>query len=199
LHTRLLGDPRYNENGAAGIDDVYSPDGDLQLDTHALKGLAEDAARLVSEMKPFVAWILDAPLMRPIKDDPKKAALRARCQALVAEYDAPLPKGMRGWSKPSDGSVLFDRDSPLSKTRTTSPPRSRKRSSIRQSERCDAGISTSSGSTSNRLHSLAGAAVKLRLLCDEDIGIAAGESEEDLVSLGQMREFVEPEVGKAQP
>ena len=71
MHTRLLGDPRYNENGAAGIDDVYSPDGDLQLDTHALKGLAEDAARLVSEMKPFVAWILDAPLMRPIKDDPK--------------------------------------------------------------------------------------------------------------------------------
>jgi hypothetical protein len=150
----------------------------------------------VSEMKPFVAWILDAPLMRPIKDDPKKAALRARCQALVAEYDAPLPKGMRGWSKPSGGSVLFDRDSLLLKTRTTSPPRSRKRSSIRQSERCDAGLSTSSGSTSNRPRSLAGAAVKLRLLCDEDIGIAAGESEEDLVSLGQMREFVEPEVGE---
>ena len=50
----------------------------------------------MSEMKPFVAWILDAPLMRPIKDDPKKAALRARCQALVAEYDACRATGSRG-------------------------------------------------------------------------------------------------------
>jgi hypothetical protein len=39
----------------------YSPEGYLQLDTHALKGLAQDVVRFFPEGKPFAEWILDAP------------------------------------------------------------------------------------------------------------------------------------------
>jgi hypothetical protein len=46
--------------------------------------------------------------------------------------------------------------------------------------------------------SLAGAAVKLRLLCDEDIGVAAGQNDDVLVSLGQIHEFIESEQSAAQ-
>jgi hypothetical protein len=42
------------------------------------------------------------------------------------------------------------------------------------------------------VHPLASAAVKLRLLCDEDIGLAASEpNPEELASLRQILEFVE--------
>jgi hypothetical protein len=41
---------------------------------------------------------------------------------------------------------------------------------------------------------LIGAAVKLRLLADEDIGLLAGDSEADRVSLRQVRDFIEREI-----
>jgi hypothetical protein len=45
----------------------YASDGSLDLETHALRGLAADVARLLPETKPLVAWVLDVPLMRPKK------------------------------------------------------------------------------------------------------------------------------------
>jgi hypothetical protein len=47
--------------------------------------------------------------------------------------------------------------------------------------------------------SLVGAAVKLRALCDKDVGLAAGESEDQLGSLDQVLKFVERKGGEAQP
>ena len=44
---------------------------------------------------------------------------------------------------------------------------------------------------------LAGAAVKLRLLCDPAIGIAAGDSDDDPISLDQVLTIVEREAGAA--
>jgi hypothetical protein len=73
----------YNENADRGTEDCYSPDGDLQLDVHALKGLAEDAARLVPETKPLVAWILDVPLMRPKKRERKPRRGRPTLRLVV--------------------------------------------------------------------------------------------------------------------
>jgi hypothetical protein len=51
----------YNEK--SGPEHPYDSDGHLRLDQHALRGLAADVARLLPEAKPFVAWILNAPLM----------------------------------------------------------------------------------------------------------------------------------------
>jgi hypothetical protein len=42
---------------------------------------------------------------------------------------------------------------------------------------------------------MAGAVVKLRRLCDEDIGMAAGENEGELASLRQVFEFIERQAG----
>jgi hypothetical protein len=47
-------------------------------------------------------------------------------------------------------------------------------------------------------HSWTGAAIKLRLLCDADLGIPAGPSEEDLKSLREVLEFAEREERKEQ-
>jgi hypothetical protein len=72
----------HNEKGIDG-ECCYSPTGYLHLEWHALKGLAEDAARLVPETKPLVAWILDVPTTRPKKTERKRRRGRPTLKLVV--------------------------------------------------------------------------------------------------------------------
>jgi len=58
---------------------------ELRGDLQALKGLAEDAARLIPEAAPLVATVIGTPMELP----PIRAELRERAEALIAEYDGP--------------------------------------------------------------------------------------------------------------
>ena len=129
--------------------------------------------------------------------DKRKAELRARAEALAAEYSAPLPDGDAG---------LIEAE------RRHREIRQQTRSLYREFFKIDAqtekeiiiGIidpvryRMSDFIEQTRPAGLAGAAVKLRLLTDEDIGIVIGEpSEGDIMSLKQVAEFVEVEAGVA--
>src|SRR5437762_9557387 len=81
------------ECGAFEESDIYAS-GKLRLDLQALKGLADDAARLVPELAPLVAAVIDMPMELP--PDQGREELRAHAEALAAEYDAPLAEGDAG-------------------------------------------------------------------------------------------------------
>src|SRR5207302_6020453 len=81
-----------DENAGEFEEPSYAYNGKLRLDLQALKGLAEDAARIVPELAPLVAAAVNTPMELP----PIRAELRERAAALVAEYDAPLPEGDAG-------------------------------------------------------------------------------------------------------
>jgi hypothetical protein len=74
-------------------DDSYAPNGTLQLGKRALKGLIEDAIRVVPELAPLAAGIFDTPPQRP--SPPAQAEFRARVETLVAERDAGLIEAER--------------------------------------------------------------------------------------------------------
>ena len=129
--------------------------------------------------------------------DKRKAELRARAEALAAEYSAPLPDGDAG---------LIEAE------RRHREIRQQTRSLYREFFKIDAQTEKeiiieiidpvryrlSDFIEQTRPAGLAGAAVKLRLLTDEDIGIVIGEpSEGDIMSLKQVAEFVEVEAGVA--
>jgi hypothetical protein len=129
---------------------------------------------------------------RQIADD--HADLRRRAEALAAEYSAPLPGGDAG---------LIEAERRLKEIRQQT------RSLYRDFFKIDAqtekdiiiGIidpvryRLSDFIDQTRPAGLAGAAVKLRLLADEEIGMAAGENQDELASLRQVLEFVEREAG----
>src|SRR5438876_2293506 len=71
-------------SGAFKESDSYADNGKLRGDLQALKGLAEDDARLVPELARLVAAVIDTPMEPP----PIRAELRERAEALTAEYDA---------------------------------------------------------------------------------------------------------------
>ena len=132
--------------------------------------------------------------LKPVVSETDKAELRARAEALAAEYDAPLPEGDAG---------LIEAGRRLREIRQQT------RSLYREFFKIDAqtekeiiiGIidpvryRLSDFIEQTRPAGLAGAAVKLRLLTDEDVGIVISEpGEGDIMSLKQVAEFVEREV-----
>src|SRR5438067_8264851 len=137
------------------------------------------------------------PARRPTTSAEQKAKLRARAEALAAEYSTPRPEGDAG---------LIEAERRLREIRQQT------RSLYREFFKIDAQTETeiiigiidpvryrmSDFIEQTRPVGLAGAAVKLRLLTDEDIGIVIGEpSDGDIMSLKQVSEFVEREAGVA--
>jgi len=125
----------------------------------------------------------------------KKSELRGRAEALAAEYSAPLPDGDAG---------LIEAERRLKEIRQRSRALYRDFFKINVQTEQDIIIAIidpvryglSDFIDQTRPVGLAGAAVKLRLLADEEIGMAAGENQDELASLRQVLEFVERE---AQP
>ena len=127
--------------------------------------------------------------------DQQKAELRARAEALAAEYSAPLPDGDAG---------LIEAERRLQEYRPRETSLYREFNIGFEAER-DIIIPTIR-SAQNALidhieqtapQTMVGVAIKLRRLCDEDTGMAAGENEGELASLRQAFEFIERQAGVA--
>jgi hypothetical protein len=125
--------------------------------------------------------------------DEQKAELRARAEALAAEYSTRLPQGDAG---------LIEADRRLQEYRPRETALYREYNIGFEIER-DIIIPTIR-SAQNALvdhieqtapQTMVGAVVKLRRLCDEHIGMAAGENEGELSSLQQVFEFIERQAG----
>ena len=127
--------------------------------------------------------------------DQQKAELQARAEALAAEYSARLPEGDAG---------LIEAERRLQEYRPRETLLYREFNIGFEVER-DIIIPTIRSAQNALIDhiektaplTMVGVAVKLRRLCDEDTGMAAGENQDELASLGQVLEFVEREAGVA--
>jgi hypothetical protein len=150
---------------------------------------AADVAHLLPEAKPLVEWVLDVPLMRLSPGEAEMDELRARSEALVAEYDAPLPEGDAGLIEGERRIHELDprRQALNDDLRTTRGIE--EISNIVFDAMCelDKRIATTPATT------LAGAAVKLRRLLHPELGLPAGEQETDIPCLHQILSVIEQE------
>jgi hypothetical protein len=168
----------------------YSSDGHLDFETHAIRGLAVDVAHLLPEAKPLVEWVLDVPLMRPSPGEAEMDELRARAEALVAEYDAPLPEGDAGLIEAERRMHELDpRREALAEGLEITPEIEDEITTPVFVAMCDLDtrIATTPAVT------LAGAAVKLRRLLHPDLGMDGTEKETDLPCLHQILSVIEQE------
>jgi hypothetical protein len=92
------GDRDYKIDRAFGEPGDYGDDGLLKhYDSRAIKSFVDDAIRFVPELRALVGHIADAPFKLRRLDDAGKTELRARAEAMAAEYDtATLPEGDAG-------------------------------------------------------------------------------------------------------
>ena len=166
-------------SGAFKESDSYAYNGKLRGDLQALKGLAEDAARLVPELAPLVAAVIDTPV-----ELPPAGELRARAEALVAEYGAPLPEGDAGLIEAERR--LHELDPRRLALRDNSPEEEITSIAFNAMCRLDERIATMPATT------LAGAAVKLRRLLHPELGIETN-GENDVRCLHQILAVIERE------
>ena len=166
-------------SGAFKESDSYTDNGKLRGDLQALKGLAEDAARLVPELAPLVAAVSDTPV-----ELPPAGELRARAEALVAEYGAPLPEGDAGLIEAERR--LHELDPRRLALRDNSPEEEITSIAFNAMCRLDERIATMPATT------LAGAAVKLRRLLHPELGMTSN-GENDLPCLHQILAVIQRE------
>jgi len=166
-------------SGAFKESDSYAYNGKLRGDLQALKGLAEDAARLVPELAPLVAAVIDTPV-----ELPPTRELRARAEALVAEYGAPLPEGDAGLIEAERR--LHELDPRRLALRDNAPEEEITNIAFNAMCRLDERIATMPATT------LAGAAVKLRRLLHPELGMTSN-GENDLPCLHQILAVIQRE------
>jgi hypothetical protein len=128
-------------------------------------------------------------------EDPKNAELRARAEALVAEYDAPLPEGDAGLIEAERRMHELDprRQALADGLRITREIEEITNLVFDAMCELDTRIATTPAAT------LAGAAVKLRRLLHPDLGVDGTGKETDLPCLHQILAFLEGETPPVPP
>lgn len=159
------------------------PSGDAAFATAMIR----DAATFLPELRPLVEPVLAAARNASIRanDDAETAAtLRPRCEALIAEYRAPLPDGDAGLIAAERRLIELEprreafQDSSIEIT--TEIEEEIINPLFDAKCELDKRIAVTPAAT------LAGAAVKLRRLLDLEVGLPAGDQEGDVPCLHQI-------------